>query len=81
VHRQWQQQHEKERPGQVGPGEGAWGGEALERRTVGRLIYDGEWSEGKMSGKGRYVFPSGGVYEGDWRERARTSTGFGRGGT
>ena len=37
------------------------------RFTNGGEIYEGEWFEGQISGKGRYTFASGAWYEGEWQ--------------
>jgi hypothetical protein len=29
-------------------------------------IYEGQWFEGKMHGKGVFTFPNGNVYDGNW---------------
>lgn len=28
--------------------------------------YEGDWSDGKMHGYGKYLYADGGVYEGEW---------------
>jgi len=28
--------------------------------------YEGEWLKGKRDGKGKYIWPDGSYYEGDW---------------
>ena len=33
---------------------------------MGRKYYEGQWNEGKITGKGRMVFTSGDVYSGDF---------------
>ena len=35
---------------------------------MGRTCYDGEWSEGKSSGKGKMTFANGDIYDGDFSD-------------
>lgn len=38
----------------------------LGRFTNGGELYEGEWKEGSISGKGKYSFASGAWYDGEW---------------
>lgn len=37
--------------------------------------YDGTWKNGKMEGKGKFVYPTGGVYEGEVKDGRRHGKG------
>lgn len=41
-----------------------------------RVVFDGEFVDGKIHGRGVYVFTNGDVYHGDWRENCRHGTGI-----
>lgn len=38
-------------------------------------MYEGEYRNGRVHGKGRATFPSGDSYAGEWREGAMSGTG------
>lgn len=38
-------------------------------------VYEGEYRNGRVHGKGRATFPSGDSYAGEWREGAMSGTG------
>jgi hypothetical protein len=38
--------------------------------------YEGQWKDGKKSGKGRYIYPDGDVYEGQWLDDKAHGEGF-----
>lgn len=40
-----------------------------------RVVFDGDFVDGKLHGKGVCVFANGDVYRGDWRENARHGVG------
>jgi hypothetical protein len=31
-------------------------------------VFEGEWVDGKMHGRGLYTFPNGNKYDGEWRD-------------
>eukprot|EP01112_Ceratiomyxa_fruticulosa_P023238 TRINITY_DN8800_c0_g1_i1.p1 TRINITY_DN8800_c0_g1~~TRINITY_DN8800_c0_g1_i1.p1 ORF type:complete len:198 (-),score=51.49 TRINITY_DN8800_c0_g1_i1:42-635(-) len=41
-------------------------GKGVSTELEGTAVYDGEWKEDNMEGKGTFTYPSGAVYEGDW---------------
>ena len=43
-------------------------GKGTMKYADGRILYDGEWFRGKMSGRGTCTFGDGTVYEGEFRE-------------
>lgn len=38
-------------------------------------VYEGEYRNGRVHGKGRATFPSGDSYAGEWKEGAMSGTG------
>lgn len=38
-------------------------------------MYEGEYRNGRVHGKGRATFPSGDSYAGEWKEGAMSGTG------
>ena len=44
-------------------------------KLCGEVIYDGEWKNDKMSGRGKIKFKQGHIYEGDWRNNTMHGIG------
>ena len=38
-------------------------------------IYEGEWLDGKMHGRGLYTFPNGNKYDGEWQDDVKDGYG------
>ena len=38
-------------------------------------IYEGEWLDGKMHGRGLYTFPNGNKYDGEWQNDVKEGYG------
>ena len=38
-------------------------------------IYEGEWLDGKMHGRGLYTFPNGNKYDGEWQDDVKEGYG------